>query len=100
MKKRALSLLMALIMVVGLLPTTAFAATETLSEYFNGMQITAETEPGYPNSRNKWKVSTLDGETVLVSGNNGKSNSSSTLQLTMTDSVNLSFEYKVSTEQK
>lgn len=100
MKKRALSLLMAFIMVVGLLPTTAFAATETLSEYFNGMQITAETEPGYPNSRNKWKVSTLDGETVLVSGNNGKSNSSSTLQLTMTDSVNLSFEYKVSTEQK
>lgn len=100
MKKRALSLLMAFIMVVGLLPTTAFAATETLSEYFNGMQITAETEPGYPNSRNKWKVSTLDGETVLVSGNNGKSNSSSTLQLTMTDSVNLSFEYKVSTEER
>ena len=100
MKKRALSLLMAFMMAVSLLPTAVFAATETLSEYFNGMQITAETEPGYPNSRNKWKVSTLDGETVLVSGNNGKSNSSSTLQLTMTDSVNLSFEYKVSTEQK
>ena len=100
MKKRLLSLALAFVLAFSLLPTAAWAATKTLSEYFNGMQITAETEPGYPNSRNKWKVSTLDGETVLVSGNNGKSNSSSTLQLTMTDSVNLSFEYKVSTEQK
>ena len=99
MKKRALSLLMAFIVVVGLLPTTAFAATETLNKYFSSMPITAETEPGYPNSTKKWTVSTLDGETVLVSGNNGKSNSSSTLQLTMEDTVNLSFEYKVSTEK-
>ena len=34
-----------------------------------------------------------------MSGNNGKSSSSSTLQLTMTADTNLSFEYKVSTEK-
>jgi len=99
MKKRALSLLMALVMVVSLLPTAAWAAG-TISDYFSDMPITAETEPGSPYSAKKWTVSTLDGETVLVSGNKGKSNSSSTLQLTMKDTVNLSFEYKVSTEQK
>ncbi len=98
MKKRVISLLLALVLALGLLPTAAWAAG-TISDYFSGMPITAETEPGYPNSRNKWKVSTLNGETVLVSGNNGKSNSSSTLQLTMKDTVNLSFEYKVSTEK-
>lgn len=98
MKKRVISLLLALVLALGLLPTAAWAAG-TISDYFSDMPITAETEPGYPNSRNKWKVSTLNGETVLVSGNNGKSNSSSTLQLTMKDTVNLSFEYKVSTEK-
>ena len=94
MKQKLLPLLLAL----SLLPAAAWAAG-TISDYFSGMPITAETEPGYPSSRNKWKVSTLNGETVLVSGNKGKSNSSSTLQLTMKDTVNLSFEYKVSTEE-
>lgn len=101
MKKRVISLLLALVLAVSLLPTAAWAAgTETLNEYFNSMPIMAETEPGSPNSTKKWRVSTLNGETVLVSGNKGKSSSSSTLQLTMKDTVNLSFEYKVSTEQK
>lgn len=101
MKKRVISLLLALVLAVSLLPTAAWAAgTETLNEYFNSMPIMAETEPGSPNSTKKWRVSTLNGETVLVSGNKGKSSSSSTLQLTMKDMVNLSFEYKVSTEQK
>lgn len=99
MKKRVISLLLALVLALGLLPTAAWAA-ETISDYFSDMPITAETEPGSPYSAKKWTVSTLDGETVLVSGNKGKSNSSSTLQLTMKDTVNLSFEYKVSTEQK
>lgn len=98
MKKRVISLLLALVLALSLLPAAAWAAG-TISDYFSGMPITAETEPGYPSSRNKWKVSTLNGETVLVSGNKGKSNSSSTLQLTMKDTVNLSFEYKVSTEE-
>lgn len=99
MKKRVISLLLALVLAVSLLPTAAWAAG-TISDYFSDMPITAETEPGSPYSAKKWTVSTLDGETVLVSGNKGKSNSSSTLQLTMKDTVNLSFEYKVSTEQK
>lgn len=99
MKKRVISLLLALVLALGLLPTAAWAAG-TISDYFSDMPITAETEPGSPYSAKKWTVSTLDGETVLVSGNKGKSNSSSTLQLTMKDTVNLSFEYKVSTEQK
>ena len=99
MKKRVISLLLALVLAFGLLPTAAWAAG-TISDYFSDMPITAETEPGSPYSAKKWTVSTLDGETVLVSGNKGKSNSSSTLQLTMKDTINLSFEYKVSTEQK
>lgn len=98
MKKRVISLLLALVLALSLLPATAWAAG-TISDYFSRMPITAETEPGYPNSRNKWKVSTLNGKTVLVSGNKGMSSSSSTLQLTMKDTVNLSFEYKVSTEE-
>lgn len=98
MKKRVISLLLALVLAVSLLPTAAWAAG-TISDYFSDMPITAETEPGSPNSKKKWKVSTLNGETVLVSGNKEKSGSSSTLQLTMKDTVNLSFEYKVSTEE-
>ena len=98
MKKRVISLLLALVLALGLLPTTAWAAG-TISDYFSDMPITAETEPGSPNSTKKWWVSTLNGETVLVSGNKGKSGSSSTLQLTMNDTVNLSFDYKVSTEK-
>ena len=88
---------MAVIMVVGMLPATALAAGKTLNDYFSGMPITAETEPGYPNSTKKWTVSTKDGGEVLKSAS-GMSRSSSTLQLTMKDTVNLSFEYKVSTE--
>ncbi len=99
MKKRVISLLLALVLAVSLLPTAAWAARKTLSEYFGSMPITAETEPGRPYSTKKWTVSTKDGGEVLKSAS-GMSGSSSTLQLTMTDSVNLSFEYKVSTEQK
>ena len=92
MKKRALSLLMAFIMVVGLLPTTAFAATKTLSEYFNGKPISANGGTG----TTAWKVS---GD-MLVSGNAGKSYSTSTLTLTFTADTAISFEYKVSSEEK
>lgn len=92
MKKRALSLLMAFIMVVGLLPTTAFAATKTLSEYFNGKPISANGGIG----TTAWKVS---GD-MLVSGNKGKNYSTSTLTLTFTADTAISFEYRVSSEEK
>ena len=99
MKKRILSMLLALIMALSLVPVTAFAAA-TLEGYFDGLPVIAETEPGTPGSTNKWKVTTLDGEDVLISGNAGKSNSSSTLQLTFTSDVHMTFEYKVSSEAR
>lgn len=75
-------------------------ATVTLDSYFAGLPVTAETEPGSPNSTNKWTVATLEGESVLKSGNAGKSSSSSTLQLTFTSDVHMTFEYKVSSEAR
>ena len=99
MKKKLLSLLLVLLMLASLLPASALAANKTFGDFFAGLPLIAETEPGSPNSTKKWKVTTLDGEDVLMSGNNGKSSSSSTLQLTMTADTNLSFEYKVSTEK-
>lgn len=99
MKKRILSMLLALIMALSLVPVTAFAAA-TLEGYFEGLPVIAETEPGTPGSTNKWKVTTLDGEDVLRSGNAGKSSSSSMLQLTFTSDVHMTFEYKVSSEAR
>ncbi len=99
MKKRIVSLLLALVMLLSLLPLSVSAAV-TLDDYFDGLPLIAETEPGSPNSTNKWKATTLDGETVLMSGNKGKSNSSSTLQLTFTSATHLTFEYKVSSEAR
>lgn len=99
MKKKLLSLLLVLLMLASILPASALAANKTFGDFFAGLPLIAETEPDSPNSTKKWKVTTLDGEDVLMSGNNGKSSSSSTLQLTMTADTNLSFEYKVSTEK-
>ena len=84
MKKKLLSLLLVLLMLASILPASALAATKTFDDFFTGLPLIAETEPGSPNSTNKWKVTTLDGEDVLMSGNAGKSYSSSTLQLTAT----------------
>ena len=99
MKKKLLSLLLVLLMLASLLPASALAANKTFGDFFAGLPLIAETEPGSPNSTKKWKVTTLGGEDVLMSGNKGKSSSSSTLQLTMTADTNLIFEYKVSTEK-
>ena len=92
MKKRGISLLLALVLAVSLLPTAAFAATKTLSEYFNGKPISANGGTG----TTAWKVS---GD-MLVSGNKGKNYSTSTLTLTFTADTAISFEYKVSSEEK
>lgn len=98
MKKRLVSLLLALVLVLGLMPT-ALAATATFDSFFTGLPVIAETEPGSPSSTKKWKVTTLEGEDVLMSGNKGKNSSSSTLQLTFTEDTCLTFEYKVSSEK-
>ncbi len=93
MKKRALSLLMALVMIISLLPATARAADGTnLAAYFSGMPITADGGSG----TTAWKVS---GE-MLVSGNKGKNYSTSTLTLTFTADTAISFEYRVSSEDR
>ena len=77
----------------------ALAADTTLDSYFEGLPVIAETEPGSPSSTKKWKVTTLGSDTVLMSGNKGKSSSTSTLQLTFTGDTHMTFEYKVSSEK-
>ena len=99
MKNRILAMLLVLVMILGLLPVSAFAAAPTLSEYFEGLPVDAETEPGAPSSTKKWKVTELNGEQVLVSGNQDKNSTTSTLQLTFTEDAKLTFEYKVSSEK-
>lgn len=92
MKKRVISLLLALVLALGLLPTAAWAAGTTVDDFFLGMPISADGGSG----TTAWKVS---GE-MLVSGNKGKNYSTSTLTLTFTADTAISFEYKVSSEEK
>lgn len=90
MKKRVLSMLLALIMVLGLIPVNAFAAGKTVSQYFDGLPVTADPGTG----TTAWKVGTKDGQEVLLSGSAGKSYSTSTLTLTFTEDSHLSFAYQ------
>ena len=96
MKKRLLSMVLTVIMLVSLIPTSVFAAKKSVDDYFDGLPIAADPSTG----TTAWKVSTKDGEEVLMSGNAGKNYSSSTLTLTFTEDTHLSFEYKVSSEAK
>ena len=89
-------MLLALIMVLGLIPVNAFAAGKTVSQYFDGLPVTADPGTG----TTAWKVGTKDGQEVLLSGSAGKSHSTSTLTLTFTEDSHLSFAYKVSSEAK
>lgn len=89
-------MLLALIMVLGLIPVNAFAAGKTVSQYFDGLPVTADPGTG----TTAWKVGTKDGQEVLLSGSAGKSYSTSTLTLTFTEDSHLSFAYKVSSEAK
>lgn len=90
MKKRLLSMVLTVIMLVSLIPTSVFAAKKSVDDYFDGLPIAADPGTG----TTAWKVSTKDGEEVLMSGNAGKNRSSSTLTLTFTEDTHLSFEYK------
>ena len=96
MKKRLLSTVLTVIMLVSLIPTSVFAAKKSVDDYFDGLPIAADPGTG----TTAWKVSTKDGEEVLMSGNAGKNRSSSTLTLTFTEDTHLTFEYKVSSEAK
>lgn len=94
MKKRIISFLLTVLMVMSLLPASVFAAAPTVSSFFEDLPISADPGTG----TTAWKGSTLDGESVLMSGSKGKSRSTSTLTLTFTDDTHLTFEYKVSSE--
>ena len=98
MKKRLLSLLLVLAMVFSLMPAALAADKPSFQSFFESVPANAETEPGSPNSTNKWKVASSDGDYVLKSGGAGKSKANSTLQLTFTADAELTFEYKVSSE--
>ena len=99
MKKRLLSLLLVLAMVFSLMPAALAADKPSFQSFFESVPANAETEPGSPNSTNKWKVASLGEDYVLKSGGTGKSRASSTLQLTFTADAKLTFEYKVSSEK-
>ena len=88
MKKRLLSMVLTVIMLVSLIPTSVFAAKKSVDDYFDGLPIAADPGTG----TTAWKVSTKDGEEVLMSGNAGKNYSSSTLTLTFTEDTHLSFD--------
>ena len=51
--KRFISLLLAVLMVASLFPVYAFAASKTFDEFFEGLPLIAETEPGSPSSTKK-----------------------------------------------
>lgn len=96
MKKRIISLLLALVMLLSLMPVSALAATPSIYDYFKDLPVSVNPDAG----SKVWKTTTLNGETVAVSGIKGKSYVTSTLTLTFTEDSHLSFEYKVSSEAK
>ena len=96
MKKRIISLLLALVMLLSLMPVSALAATPSIYDYFKDLPVSVNPDTG----SKVWKTTTLNGETVAVSGIKGKSYGTSTLTLTFTEDSQLSFEYKVSSEDK
>lgn len=88
MKKRLISLALTLVMLLGLLPTAAFAVYE---DFFASAPVTAET-----NSNTGWVA---DGDS-LRSNIAGKSYAGSTLTVTVSAEAQIRFEYKVSSEAK
>lgn len=62
MKKRLLSMVLTVIMLVSLIPTSVFAAKKSVDDYFDGLPIAADPGTG----TTAWKVSTKDGEEVLM----------------------------------
>ena len=93
MKKRIVSLLMALVMAVSLLPTSVFAATDTnIQKYFNdrNIPVTAEVSGSSSYATVRWKT-TNEGNADLCSGYGGYS--SSWIELTFTEDTAINFEY-------
>ena len=53
MKKRLLSMVLTVIMLVSLIPTSVFAAKKSVDDYFDGLPIAADPGTG----TTAWKVS-------------------------------------------
>lgn len=87
-KKRILSFALTLVVLLSLMPAAALAVFDSV---LGG--IPAEADPG--SGSTKWVE--VDG--VLKSGSEGKAYSTSTLRLTFTGDAQLSFEYKISSEE-
>ncbi len=94
-KRRVLSLLLALVLILGLLPGESLAAARTVSDFLSGLPLTADPGTG----TTAWKVVSTDDGEMLRSGNRYKPYSSSTLKLTFTEDTQISFEYRVSSEE-
>lgn len=88
MKKRVVSLLLTLILVLGLLPLSAFAFGEGV---LTGIPVTAD--PG--SSSTGW----TEKDGMLQTLNQGKSYTTSTLTLTFKEDACISFQYRASTEE-
>lgn len=51
MKKRLLSMVLTVIMLVSLIPTSVFAAKKSVDDYFDGLPIAADPGTGTPHGR-------------------------------------------------
>ena len=60
MKKRIISLLLALVMLLSLMPVSALAATPSIYDYFKDLPVSVNPDAG----SKVWKTTTLNGETV------------------------------------
>ena len=79
MKKRLLSMVLTVIMLVSLIPTSVFAAKKSVDDYFDGLPIAADPAPAPPHGRSVPRTARRSS----MSGNAGKNRSSSTLTLTL-----------------
>ncbi len=99
MKKRILSLLLAFVLLAGLLPAQAAAAeTPTFDAYFSALGLPAAVKNA-TSATLRWKTDALAGETVLKSPS-GFQSSTGAFSLTFTSDTHLTFEYKISSEEK
>lgn len=116
MKKRIISLLLSLVMLSSLMPAAVFAESPAPSETPTPVDDAAEDDMvllaagsfdpsalnGIPASAHPGSGTTAwtSSGNIIQSGNKGKNYSSSTLELSFTADVMLSFQYMVSSEAK
>lgn len=95
MKKRFLSLVLSLVLLLGLLPAGVFGA-DAFDAYFADLGLPASVS-NYSNRYYQWSVTELDDEQVVKSKPMSSTYSSSYITLTFTEDTYFTFEFKVST---